>query len=72
MRKRVYNCLLALFVVISLISTAMAVQGDGPQLFLEEKEFDFGKVDEGKTIEHAFTVYNRGDQPLIIEKVQPD
>jgi len=72
MMKRVYNCLVALFVVINVISTAMAVQGDGPQLFIEEKTFDFGKVDEGKTIEHAFTVRNRGNQPLIIEKVQPD
>ncbi|MBW1802854.1 MAG: DUF1573 domain-containing protein [Deltaproteobacteria bacterium] len=72
MKHCVIFCLVALFIVISVTSTAMAVQGDGPQLYLKEKTFDFGKVDEGKTIEHAFTVYNRGNQPLKIERVRPD
>ncbi|MFI5157198.1 MAG: DUF1573 domain-containing protein [Chitinophagales bacterium] len=32
---------------------------------------DFGKIAEGQKLEVAFRFKNAGDQPLIIEKVQP-
>ena len=72
MRKRVYFCVTALWVSIILISVVTADQANAPRLFVTEKSFDFGQVDEGKPIEHAFKVSNRGDQPLKIDRVRPD
>ncbi len=43
----------------------------GPKLVIEEKEFSFSEVQEGKVIEHAFRVFNKGDQPLLIQRVNP-
>ncbi len=43
----------------------------GPRIQLSERTFDCGTVEEGKGLEHEFKVFNRGDQPLVIEKVSP-
>ncbi len=43
----------------------------GPKLFMEESQFDFGNVKQGKVLEHTFMVMNQGDQPLVIKKVKP-
>jgi len=41
------------------------------RIFVADKEFDFGQVFEGGMLEHAFTVANKGTEPLIIERVAP-
>lgn len=41
----------------------------GPQIAFEERTFDFKEVDEGTTIEHTFKVFNRGNQALVIQRV---
>jgi len=37
-----------------------------PVMEFEEKEFDFGTVDEGEVVEHTFVFTNTGDAPLIV------
>lgn len=37
-----------------------------PVMEFEEKEHDFGTVEEGEVVEHTFTFTNAGDAPLII------
>jgi hypothetical protein len=34
----------------------------------DQTSFDFGKVKEGDTVKHAFTIKNTGDEPLFIYK----
>jgi len=40
-----------------------------PQLVLNEREFDFGKVKEGSGITHEFSVQNKGNATLQIKKI---
>lgn len=54
-----------------LFSSSPAQTPSGPSMVLPEKSFDFQEVEEGKTVEHAFRVLNRGDQPLGITNVNP-
>lgn len=39
--------------------------------WLDSTNRDFGKIAEGKKLEVSFRFKNTGDQPLIIEKVEP-
>lgn len=66
--------ILASFIVVfffSLYSFSPAQTPSGPSMVLPERSFDFQEVEEGKTVEHAFKVLNRGDQPLEITNVNP-
>jgi len=44
----------------------------GPTTTLEwaETEFDFGTIDQGEAVEHAFTFTNTGKEPLIISNAK--
>ena len=53
------------------MSVAWAQEVIGPKMVIEEKSFDFKEVEQGRVIEHDFTVLNKGDQPLEIRKVKP-
>ena len=48
-----------------------AKEPSGPNMVLDETDFDAGQVLQGDRIEHAFTVRNNGDQALEIKKVNP-
>lgn len=50
---------------------ALSGKAAGPRLFIKEKSVDYKQVDEGEVIEHAFSVFNKGDQALIIRNVKP-
>lgn len=39
-------------------------------LFLEETEFNFGKIPQGKPVTHTFEVFNKGKDSLKISNVQ--
>ncbi len=43
----------------------------GPAIVVDKPAFDFGMVDEGAVVEHAFKVLNQGDQALQILSVNP-
>lgn len=70
--KRLFT--LASFIVVfffSLFSFSQAQTPSGPSMVLPEKLFDFNQVEEGKVVEHAFKVLNKGSQPLEIKNVNP-
>jgi hypothetical protein len=67
--KPVFIMVAALLMAVALAHPSLADQG--PRIQLGEKTFDFGPVKEGQVLEHDFKVFNRGDQPLLIEKVSP-
>lgn len=46
-----------------------SLEKNAPQIVIEPKSFDFGKVEFGKTVEHTFTVKNTGGEPLEIKRV---
>jgi hypothetical protein len=63
--------LLICFLLFGVAIPCRAQTGDGPNMVIEEKIFDFHKVDEGTLLEHEFVVRNKGNKPLIIKKVAP-
>jgi len=70
--KRLFT--MASFIVVfffSLFSFSPAQTPSGPSMVLPEKSFDFDQVEEGKVVEHAFKVLNKGSQPLEIKNVNP-
>lgn len=46
-------------------------ESSGPKLVLEKNIFDAKEVKEGDIISHTFTVLNRGDSVLRINRVKP-
>ena len=61
---------LLLFAAI-LLSPAWGQEPPSPEVVIPEKVFQFKEVEEGKSVEHTFTVLNRGREPLKIIKVRP-
>jgi hypothetical protein len=58
--------------ILVLLSASPALAGTGgPRMVLKEQQFDFREVLAGKTLEHAFRVFNQGDQDLVIQRVRP-
>ncbi len=51
----------------SLLLATSAIAG--PNLLFDQPVYDFGKVAQGKNIEHVFTFRNTGDAPATISKV---
>ena len=62
---------LCVVLCFALFSSSPAQTPSGPSIVLPERSFDFKDVEEGKVVEHAFRVLNKGDQPLEIRKVNP-
>ena len=59
-------------VVFGLWFSAYAeTTGSGPVVVINERTFDFKEVKEGASLEHTFSVLNKGDQDLEIKKVKP-
>jgi len=48
-----------------------AAEISGPHLVVPETNFDFKEVKEGEKIEHTFTIVNKGDEVLEIDRVKP-
>ncbi len=62
----VYIALLSLYASSSYGQEALR-----PKMVIKELKFDCGAVEEGKVIEHAFSVLNQGNAPLEIARVRP-
>jgi hypothetical protein len=41
-----------------------------PHIVFEQKEYDFGKVDEGQKVEKSFKFRNKGEGTLVIRSVR--
>lgn len=64
--------LLFLLLIMVTLSSSMTFGQDlkAPEIFFKEKAFNAGDVVEGARIEHSYTVYNRGNTLLKIQKVR--
>lgn len=60
-----------LFVFFSMFLATHCHSAAGPRLVIEEKTHDAGVILQGGIIEHSFTVFNKGDEILSINKVRP-
>jgi len=70
MTNRVFLFLLLIMVTL-LSSMAFGQDAAAPEIFFKEKAFNAGEVVEGARIEHTYTVYNRGNAVLKIQRVRP-
>ncbi len=61
----------AVAMVTAAAAPCRAEAVSAPRMMIEETSHDFGIVDEGSVLTHAFTVRNTGDRPLEIKKVTP-
>ncbi len=48
----------------------LKINNSGPVLDLPKTQFDFGKVTEGKVVDHIFSIKNSGDETLSIKEVK--
>jgi len=48
-----------------------SVTAEPPSIEIPESTYDFGEIQEGTEIKHAFTVKNSGGGPLEINQVRP-
>ncbi len=51
--------------------TPGAQERRGPRIVVDEARYDLGKVVQGTQATHTFEVRNAGNEPLVIERVQP-
>jgi len=51
-------------------SQAGSTEAGKPRIAFAQKDFDFGKVETGETVEHIYKFRNTGDGPLVIHKVR--
>jgi hypothetical protein len=68
--KKILNLPLMLLFFLIPCFFSMADQPPGPKIAIDEISYNFKEVNEGNTIEHSFTVFNKGEKPLSIEKVE--
>jgi len=45
---------------------------DSPSVFVPEPRYEFAPVVDGREVAHDFVIQNKGDAPLIIERVKTD
>ena len=70
MKKRAY--IFFVFIMMFLLSSlAWGQDATVPKIIFKEKSFNAGEVVEGTLIEHTYTLYNRGNGLLKIQKVRP-
>ena len=69
MKKRVF-IFPALIIVTFFGGLAWGQGAVAPEIFFKEKAFSAGEVLEGVLIEHTYTVYNKGNAELDIQKVR--
>lgn len=70
MKNRVL-ILLVFIMMVLLTSKVWGVDAKAPEIFFKEKTYSAGEVIEGTSLEHTYTVYNRGNSVLRIRNVRP-
>lgn len=66
--KKFHCPFVELFLFLSVLFFATTVLA-APKLVIQQKLFDFGTVEEGTTVSHAFEISNQGDEDLNIQRV---
>lgn len=65
------SCFLFVLLVMAFLAYSEVPASAAPKIDVKEKVFNFGEMVEGQTVEHAYKVQNRGDQPLEIRRLKP-
>jgi len=70
---RTVGCVAALLLILSLAGFAQTPPSTSskPSIYCDQPKFDFGKIVQGKKIEHIFVIQNRGNATLNVLSVQP-
>ena len=58
-------------IIILFSMLASGLDSKAPEIFFKENTYVAGEVMEGDVIDHTYTVYNRGNEVLRIDKVRP-
>lgn len=65
------NQMIAVLAFIFLFcSVSLFFAGKGPSIKFDKESIDFGKVKQGKVLEHVFVFTNEGDSTLSIKRVR--
>jgi hypothetical protein len=70
------KCLSIFFAAICMLSFSNSALGaskqssPAPSIYITESKYAFPTVIEGDEVKHDFIIQNKGDAPLIIEKVK--
>jgi hypothetical protein len=54
------------------LTAAESQATDSPSVFVSEPRYEFAPVVDGREVTHDFIIQNKGDAPLIIERVKTD
>ncbi len=68
LRKTIYICFL-LMMAVSLSSGSFVFVEKGPSIKFKKEKWNFGKVKQGKIVNHVFVFKNEGNKTLNIGKV---
>lgn len=60
-----------IFSFVLMLGAAMAYSQSGPMLVWDKANHDFGEISEGSQVSHTFRFTNKGNEPLILTRVQP-
>jgi hypothetical protein len=60
-----------LLIVLVYSAPLMGQESKGPKIEFKGVRHDFGKVVKGTRVTHVFEVRNAGNEPLIIERLEP-
>ncbi len=62
--------ILALATLVIINFSLVVVAAASPELVVDKPVFDFGAIPQGKKVEHAFILKNRGNTPLTIKNTR--
>lgn len=54
---------------LPVLTWAQEASSEGPHITIEEKEFEFGDINQGDKVDHTFVIKNSGTAPLILSNV---
>ena len=70
-RNRIFNGLSALLLVMLSFSSPWALDKGRPRMLINNPVYDAGKIMQGETVTHIYSVKNLGEMPLEIKGVSP-
>jgi len=67
---RIAGTAVSIWMFSLLVAGASPALAQGPQLTLDNPDFQFGDILQGEKLEHVFTFRNTGDENLVINSVR--
>ena len=66
--KTTFTLFIALFFTYVAFGQRSVISNDG-ELLVKEREYDFGKIVQGKPVYHTFEIVNKGKEPVSLDNV---